>query len=126
MSETSEGSELIKPLKDNVPLLSEELLEQIKTLARDCARACRSGGKNKEDRIVKTAQDYLAKLYSIEGKVLSLLLELNALEPSEQLYLKVNELSDYHDLLIKHIFLISDRLIEGRTIASRDKLYSHA
>jgi hypothetical protein len=43
----------------------EYWLKQIKGLARDCGRACRSGGKNKEDRIVETAQDYLAKLYSI-------------------------------------------------------------
>ena len=103
---------------------NEYWLKQIKSLARDCARACRSGGKHKEDRIAKTAQDYLAKLYSIEEKVLSLLPELSALEASEQLYLKVKELSDYHDLLIKHIILISDRLIEGRTIAPGEKLYS--
>lgn len=103
---------------------NEYWLKQIKGLARDCGRACRSGGKNKEDRIVETAQDYLAKLYSIEEKVLHLLHDLNALEASGELYLKVTELSDYHDLLIKHIFLISDRLIEGRSIAPGEKLYS--
>ena len=103
---------------------NEYWLKQIKGLARDCAKACRGGGKNKEDRVAETAQDYLAKLYSIEEKVKSLLHELNALEASEELYVKMIELSDYHDLLIKHIFLISDRLIEGRTIAPGDKLYS--
>jgi hypothetical protein len=43
-------------------------LKQIKGLARDCARACRGGGKNKEDRIAETAQDYLAKLYFMPKK----------------------------------------------------------
>ena len=99
-------------------------LNTAKGLARACGRASRGRGKFKEDRIVKTAQDYLAKLYSIEGKVLSLLDELRALEATEQLLLKLEELSGYHDLLIKHIFLISDRLIEGRTIAAGEKLYS--
>jgi IS5 family transposase len=99
-------------------------LNTTKGLARACGRASRGRGKFKEDRIVKTAQDYLAKLYSIEGKVLSLLAELRALEASEELSLKLEELGRYHDLLIKHIFLISDRLIEGRTIAAGDKLYS--
>ena len=103
---------------------SEYWLKQIKGLARDCARACRGGGKNKEARIVETAQDYLTKLYEIEGKVLNLLDELTTLEPSDELDLKVAELGEYHDLLIKHIFLISDRLIEGRTIAPGEKLYS--
>jgi len=96
----------------------------IKGQSRDCGRACRSGGKNKEDRIAQTAQDYLRTLYHIEEKVLKVLDELSDLEPSEELYRKVEELSDYHDLLIKHIFLISDRLIEGRTIAPGEKLYS--
>ena len=103
---------------------NEYWLKQLKGLARNCARACRNGGNNKEDRIIESAKNYLDKLYSIEGKVLDLLHELNALEASEELYLKINELGDYHDLLIKHIFLISDRLIEGRTIASGEKLYS--
>lgn len=103
---------------------AEYWLKQVKGLSRDCSRACRGRGKNKEDRIAETAQNYLAKLYSIEGKVLGLLHDLNDLEPSEELYRKVDELSVYHDLLIKHIFLISDRLIEGRTIAPGEKLYS--
>lgn len=103
---------------------SEYWLKQIKTLARACARACRSGGKHKEDRIAQTAESYLSKLYELEAKVQSLLDELGELEPSEDLSRKVDELSAYHDLLIKHIFLISDRLIEGRTIAPGDKLYS--
>ncbi len=103
---------------------NEYWLKRLKGLSRDCARACRSGGKNKEDRIAQTAQNYLTSLYNIEKKVLSLLHELGDLEPSEELYRKVEELSAYHDLLIKHSFLISDRLIEGRTITPGEKLYS--
>ncbi|CAA6680184.1 MULTISPECIES: ISNCY family transposase [unclassified Lentimonas] len=103
---------------------SQYWFKQLKGLSRACARACRGGGKNKEDRIIETAQSYLTKLYELEGKVLSLLDELWALEPKDAFESKVTELAEYHDLLIKHIFLISDRLIEGRTIAPSEKLYS--
>ena len=36
----------------------------------------------------------------------------------------LSELRGYHDLLIHHIFLISDRLLDGRKIAPSEKLYS--
>ena len=97
---------------------------QIKTLARSCARACRSGGLNKANRIETTAGAYLEKLYALEEKVFYSLGALQALPSSPLLAIKISELNAYHDLLIKHIFLISDRLLGGRRIAPEEKLYS--
>lgn len=97
---------------------------RIKTLARSCARACRGGGLNKASRIETTAGAYLEKLYALEEKVLHSLAALQALPASPVLLIELAELRGYHDLLIKHIFLISDRLLEGRCIAPEEKLYS--
>lgn len=97
---------------------------KIKGLARECARACRGGGKYKEKRIEQTAGAYLTKLYELEGKVQGTLEEFGLLPSSAAQRIKVAEVQRYHDLLIKHIFLISERLLEGRTIAQGEKLYS--
>lgn len=97
---------------------------RIKTLARNCARACRSGGLNKASRIESTAGAYLGKLYELEEKVLHSLSALQALPPRPVLLIELAELRTYHDLLIKHILLIGDRLLEGRQIAPEEKLYS--
>lgn len=97
---------------------------KLKGLARNCARACRGGGTNKAARIETTAQAYLEELYALEEKVLDTLEALRGLPLSPMLLIKLSELGDYHDLLIKHIMLIGDRLLNGRTIAPEEKLYS--
>lgn len=84
---------------------------KVKGFARACARACRGGGKNKAARIETTASAYLKKLYAVEEKVLHSLEVLQALASTPGLVVKLSELSGDHDLLIKHIFLISDRLL---------------
>lgn len=96
---------------------------RIKGLARQCARACRGGGKNKESRIEITASAYLAGLYALEEKVQGTLDELKVLTLSTAELIGLDEVGRYHELLIKHIFLISERLLEGRTIAQGEKLY---
>lgn len=40
------------------------------------------------------------------------------------LLIGLSELEGYHDVLIKQIILIGDRLLEGRTIGPEEKLYS--
>lgn len=97
---------------------------KIKGLARSCARACRGGGKNKAERIETTAGAYLKGLYALEEKILGTLEQLRAQPPSPALLIQLSELEGYRDLLIKHIFLISERLLMGRTIAPEEKLYS--
>ena len=97
---------------------------KIKGLARSCARACRGGGKNKAQRIETTAGAYLQSLYVLEEKILDTVEQLREQLGSPMLVIQLSELEGYHDLLIKHILLISDRLLQGRTIAAREKLYS--
>ena len=97
---------------------------KIKGLARRSARACRGGGKNKAERVETSVKAYLESLYALEEKVLESLEQLSALPMDPMLEVSLSELRGYHDLLIHHIFLISDRLLDGRTIDSSEKLYS--
>ncbi len=97
---------------------------RIKGLARGSARASRSGGKNKAQRVQTSVKAYLESLYALEEKVLKSLEELSALPMDPMLEVSLSALQSYHDLLIHHIFLISDRLLDGRKIAPSEKLYS--
>jgi len=91
---------------------------------RACSRACKGGGLNKPERIIATATSYLAKLYQLEEKLCATLEQLRRQPLSlTQLY-ELEIIEDWQDLLIKHIFLISDRLLEGRKIPAGEKLYS--
>ena len=97
---------------------------KLKGLSRRSARATRSGGKNKAERIEMSVKAYLESLYELEEKVLESLEQLSALPMNPMLEVSMSELRSYHDLLIHHIFLISDRLLDGRTISPSEKLYS--
>ena len=97
---------------------------RIKGQARASARACRSAGKNRSARIETSVQAYLQSLYALEEKVLGTVEELSAVPMEPMLEVSLSELRGYQDLLIHHIFLISDRLLDGRKIASGQKLYS--
>lgn len=97
---------------------------RIKGQARQSARACRSGGKNRATRVETSVKAYLESLYALEEKVLGSLEQLSALPMDPTLEVSLSELRGYHDLLIRHIFLISDRLLDGRKIAPSEKLYS--
>ena len=89
-----------------------------------CSRACRGGGKNKADRVVQSANGYLNKLRQIEDKVEQSLLELSQCSLSLADRVLLDEIKEFHALLIKHISLIFRRLINGETIPTEDKLYS--
>ncbi len=103
---------------------SQNWISQTKKLALYCSRACRSGGKNKSERVGETVKAYLGKLYQLEEKVTGSIEELNAQPLSLQDISARLEIGKYHELLIKHIFLIYDRLVKGETIDPKDKLYS--
>ena len=91
---------------------------------RACARACKGGGANKQTRIINTATDYLAQLYQLEEKLHGALAEIRHHPLTQRQIVQLQEISEFHDHLIKHIFLISDRLLEGRQIPAGEKLYS--
>ncbi len=91
---------------------------------RACSRACKGGGAGKEKRIISTATDYLAKLYQLEEKLATTLTQLRSLPLTPKQVFEIQNITGFQDLLIKHIFLISDRLLEGRKIPAGEKLYS--
>lgn len=91
---------------------------------RACARACKGGGANKQKRIIETATHYLGRLYALEEKLTTTLIELRSQPLTPKQIFQVRNITDFQDLLIKHIFLISDRLLEGRKIPAGEKLYS--
>ena len=97
---------------------------RIKGQARGSARACRGGCKNRAARVETSVKAYLKSLYALEEKVLESLEQLSAQPMYPMLEVSLSELRGYHDLLIHHIFLISDRLLDGRKIAPSEKLYS--
>jgi hypothetical protein len=77
---------------------------------------CRGGGKSKAARIEATARPTWRILCELEVKVFTGLEQLRALLSSPMLLIGLSELAGYHDLMIQHIILIGDRLLEGRTI----------
>ncbi len=103
---------------------SADWLSKTKGLSRTCARACRGGGKNKAERILETAGAYLDKLQQLEDKTQQSINTLSGKTLTLIDLVLLDEIRSYHELLIKHIFLIYDRLIEGKVIPAGDKLYS--
>ena len=97
---------------------------QTKKLCRYCASACRGGGKNKAARVRETTGAYLDKLYQLEEKVNEGITQLHQLPLNDLERIQLQEIKEYHELLIKHIFLIYDRLILKKIISSKDKIYS--
>lgn len=97
---------------------------QTKKLCRYCSSACRGGGRNKVARVQQTTGAYLDKLYQLEEKVNGSISALSQTLLSDLEVLDLQEIKKYRDLLIKHIFLIYDRLIQGKIIPQEDKLYS--
>ena len=89
-----------------------------------CSRSGRGGGKNKAERVIEKANEYLEKLRQLEEKVDQSIVDLGKRDLSLTDLIKYEEIKEYHALLIKHISLIFDRLIEGKTIPAEDKLYS--
>jgi IS5 family transposase len=99
-------------------------LSKIKGRYLQCSRSCRGGGKNKADRVIKRAEDYLNKLRQIEAKVEYSLLELSKQSLTLLELAQREEIKEFHDLLTKHISLIFRRLINEEIIPPEDKLYS--
>lgn len=97
---------------------------RIKGAMRACGRASKSGGANKQERLIATATDYLADLYELEEKLCQTLEQLRNQPLTPMQKFTYSELINWQNLLIKHIFLISDRLLEGRKIPAEEKLYS--
>ena len=89
-----------------------------------CSRASKGRGADKQERIIETATAYLAKLYQLEEKLCAALEEFQKHPLSLSQLCEIEDIKNWQDLLIKHIFLISDRLLDGRKIPAEEKLFS--
>jgi hypothetical protein len=95
---------------------------KIKGLMRELGKASASGGKNKQQRIKKSAKDYLSKTKSLLNKI-----------QKEQPLLPIDDMNDlmlhltldhFTILMKKHIDLIDRRILKGETIPHSEKLFS--
>lgn len=96
--------------------------KSLKNLSRSIGRISAGGGKNKQERLVQTAHEYIN-----QANLLSLKIELEKknfpiCEMSDMAHLI--ELEHYIKLLNKHIDLVRRRIIEGETIPHEEKMFS--
>lgn len=100
----------------------ENWRKEMKSLSRCLGQSTKGGGKDKEERVKKAAQEYLLKarllVDKITGEQKNLPLETNA-----DLLLQL-DLEKYIKLLNKHIDLLDRRVIQGESIAHCEKLFS--
>lgn len=96
--------------------------KSLKYLCRGLGRAASTGGKNKENRVRKAANNYLKKAIAFRNK-----LETN------KHTLPINDNRDladtialdrFIDLISKHIDLIERRLLKGESIPHEEKIFS--
>ena len=103
---------------------SNDWKRRVKSKYLKVARIKNGGGKNKDDRLRKSVEEYLEVLEELQDKVaLDLpIFRSKANDPSSLLL--VGEIRQFHDYLIKHIDLILRRLIHGETIPHEEKMFS--
>ncbi len=96
---------------------------EIKSIFRASSKVSSSGGKNKESRVRNVVSQYLELGNKLEVKVKDLLNQ-TACHRSVSALSKHLQLVYFHEMLTKHIDLVSRRIIDGEVIASSEKLYS--
>jgi hypothetical protein len=96
--------------------------KDLKNKMRSLSRTCSVGGKNKPERIIIQAKQYIKKAKSLSKKV-SQFIESCQVETNRQL-LKLIQLGYFLEMLDKHIDLVKRRLIKGEKIPSEEKIYS--
>ena len=94
----------------------------IKGLMRELGKASSSGGKGKQERVVKAAEKYLKKARALMKKLKSGILGLP--QKDEEDLLLLLGLEHYMFLADKHIDLVERRIIKGEKIPHQEKLFS--
>ena len=95
---------------------------EIKGLMREVGKACSSGGKNKDKRVICATKKYLKKSNALLVKLEDELPKL-PLKDKEDLML-ILTLEHFMQLLKKHIDLVERRIIKGEVIPHAEKLFS--
>lgn len=101
---------------------SHDWRKSLKNLSRAVGQASSSGGKNKADRIKKTAKEYLTRAIAFRNKIKSSKsgLIINDVEDLIWAFL----LDQFIELIDKHIDLVDRRLLKGEKIPHEEKLFS--
>jgi hypothetical protein len=95
---------------------------EMKGLMRELGKATASGGKGKEQREAKAARHYINKSTALYAKLEKELPQL-PIADDQDLALVVS-LEYFMQLLLKHIDLVTRRIIKGETIPHEDKMFS--
>jgi hypothetical protein len=94
----------------------------LKSLMQQVGRASRSGGKNKEARVMKATKHYLEKSRRLYTKLET---EKKKIPVSDVADIALQcMLDEYKSLLDKHIDLVDRRLLQGEKIPHEEKLFS--
>jgi hypothetical protein len=94
----------------------------LKNLMRSLGAISAKGGQNKEQRLQKAAQDYLAKARLFEAKIEQSLLDFVPKNISN--WVQIEELKKYLALVVKHIDLVHRRIVLKEVIPHEEKLFS--
>lgn len=97
---------------------------ELKKQNRILAKACQSGGKNKDKQIKLQATEYLRLSVELNKKVTQSKEELYKIVNSEASLVQLISLEYYQGMLYKHINLVERRLLKGEVIPQQDKIYS--
>ena len=95
---------------------------ELKGLMRELGKATASGGKGKEQREVKAARRYIAKATALYAKLDKELIQLPIVD--ERDLALVVSLEYFMQLLLKHIDLVTRRIINRETIPHGEKMFS--
>lgn len=95
---------------------------ELKGLMRELGKASASGGKGKEQREAKAASSYISKATALYAKLEKGLPQL-PIADNQDLALVIS-LEYFMQLLLKHIDLVTRRIIKGETIPHEEKMFS--
>ncbi|MGI9534297.1 MAG: ISNCY-like element ISCku10 family transposase [Thermodesulfobacteriota bacterium] len=100
---------------------SKDWKRKLKGLMREIGRVSSNGGKNKTERLKKSAEAYLQKTRNLNKKIEEVLSYNLTEEPELKLQI---DLLYYNEMLLKHIYIVERRIVKGEKIPHEDKLVS--
>lgn len=95
---------------------------EIKGLMRELGKANSSGGKNKQERLKTSADEYLDKTRTLMKKLNAQLPKLPITDMQD--IIRICELERFIKLMDKHIDLVHRRVINGEKIPHSEKMFS--
>jgi IS5 family transposase len=94
----------------------------LKNLMRTVGMISGKGGPNKEQRLQKAIEDYLAKAKLFEAKMEQAFLDFPSKDITD--WVLMDDLKKYFALMIKHIDLVHRRIVLKEVIPHEEKLFS--